>query len=425
MRIAIISNNFFQYDAIGKYIQSIIKALPEAHFDLYLETNANFPQLPENTRVKVNYFIKRLPCLAWYMLEWKIGKRIKLIETIFNPLRNLIIYFLAQSILKKKYDFVFLQWGLYFNGLYLFQALAKIRKNKKPILIFDYHGTTPSDFIDSPGKKMIAKRSMEELHKVADKADLCLVRSEFIQKELQKYANPKKIVILHLPIFKKKNILTVQQPSKSINLLYVGRIAKHKNLEIVLKAISILQNSNISFNIIGNFSRPSLRAEKQRLETVAQELKVYDKINFIGEVKETELEKYYQNSQIFIIPSLHEGFCWPAVEALAYALPVIYSNTGALPEIINSAGLSFNPDDAQDLAKKISILINNTNLQEELKNKGLQKARQYNWRSFKEKLVFMLEEPEKMLEDAINVNRVRRNFSSVRQNNKKFIPIKK
>src|SRR5262249_31217967 len=60
----------------------------------------------------------------------------------------------------------------------------------------------------------------------------------------------------------------------------------------------------------------------------------------------------------FVMPSRHEGFCMPVLEAMAHGVPVIAARAGALPETIGNAGLSFTPDDPDDLAAKIrSVLL--------------------------------------------------------------------
>ena len=77
------------------------------------------------------------------------------------------------------------------------------------------------------------------------------------------------------------------------------------------------------------------------------------------------------NADLFVYPSRYEGFGIPVIEALSCGIPVITSSTTALPEAGGDAALYFNPDDAEELAEKIKLLLANTSLCEQLKEAGL------------------------------------------------------
>ena len=82
---------------------------------------------------------------------------------------------------------------------------------------------------------------------------------------------------------------------------------------------------------------------------------------------------------MFAYPSFAEGFGIPPLEAMASGCPVITSNTSALPEIVGQAGLLINPNDAEELADTLFLLIQDSELREKLAVKGKKRAENFQW----------------------------------------------
>jgi glycosyltransferase involved in cell wall biosynthesis len=80
-----------------------------------------------------------------------------------------------------------------------------------------------------------------------------------------------------------------------------------------------------------------------------------------------------RSSDIGISASLYEGFGFPLIEMISCGLPVIVSERGSLPELMGEAGLSFNPDDANDLCNKIINMVNDVQLREDFIQKSIQR----------------------------------------------------
>src|SRR5690606_15764829 len=83
--------------------------------------------------------------------------------------------------------------------------------------------------------------------------------------------------------------------------------------------------------------------------------------------------------KVFVYPSLAEGFGMPPLEAMASGVPVITSNSTALPEVVGDAGLTFDPGDAQALARHLQALLEDPSLRERCRERGLAQARGYTW----------------------------------------------
>src|SRR5206468_1149679 len=80
-------------------------------------------------------------------------------------------------------------------------------------------------------------------------------------------------------------------------------------------------------------------------------------VHFVGQLDDDELSRSYHSADALVMPSLHEGFCVPVLEAMACGLPVIASRSAALPETVGDAGLTFVPGNVDDLVSQIRRVI--------------------------------------------------------------------
>lgn len=165
-------------------------------------------------------------------------------------------------------------------------------------------------------------------------------------------------------------------------LLYVGNAYPHKNLEILLRAFNRLPASSpeLRLVLVGK-SDYFYRA----LENAARVLNLWQPGNlnspviFPGYVPDDQLEILYREAQLYIFPSYYEGFGLPPLEAMANNCPVISSDRAALPEVLGEAALYFNPDDEDDLLRKIQQVLADPALADDLRRRGQAQARRYNW----------------------------------------------
>ncbi len=153
-----------------------------------------------------------------------------------------------------------------------------------------------------------------------------------------------------------------------IKLLFVGRLEKQKNINTLFKAIEHLKSKNLKkefqLTIVGD---GKLKNELKKLTRV---LKIENIVKFEGEQK--EVDSFYSNSDIFILPSIWEGFGIVILEAFRAKLAVIVSNIEGPSELVSDKmnGLLFEPENHLQLAEKIKELIINDVLRERLALKG-------------------------------------------------------
>lgn len=199
-------------------------------------------------------------------------------------------------------------------------------------------------------------------------------------------------------------------------LLFVGRIAPEKGVHVLLEAFQGIaaRHPRATLDIVG----PGDLSPKQfvdpfnedplfeGLEKFYQEPASYlaglkagvgdeigDRVRFLGPVPNAELGRYYQQADIFIFPSLwQEPFGMPLVEAMAAGLPVVATESGAFPEIVEHGrtGLLVPRGDARRLAAAVGSLVANPALRRDMGQAGLQRARQqFSWDHSAQRLLTM------------------------------------
>lgn len=115
------------------------------------------------------------------------------------------------------------------------------------------------------------------------------------------------------------------------------------------------------------------------LGRLAEELDVQDSVLFTGPVAYESLARVYGNADVFVHPSSFESFGLPVLEAMSCGTPVIGSDRTSLPEIVGDAGLTVDPEDVDAMADSIRRVITEPTLAEELRQKGLERARTFTW----------------------------------------------
>jgi glycosyltransferase involved in cell wall biosynthesis len=172
---------------------------------------------------------------------------------------------------------------------------------------------------------------------------------------------------------------------KAYDILFVGRLTQAKGVDILLKAVKILKNKyskNLKIAIVGDGHL------KEVLNNMAVELGVNKEVKFLGVRK--DVNKLMRSSKIFILPSRYEGFGLVVVEAMSNMLPVIASNVGGIPEIIENGkdGLLVPPENPEALAKAIKQLLDDVKMRKELAKNAYKKVKEkYSMETYTKKLL--------------------------------------
>lgn len=155
-------------------------------------------------------------------------------------------------------------------------------------------------------------------------------------------------------------------------ILFVGSPHKRKNLYALLQAYELLRKKNQfphKLVLVG----PSGWDLKNLLEQIKR-MNLEENILLTNFVADDELRIIYHLAEIFVFPSLYEGFGYPPLESMACRTPVVVSNSSSIPEVVGDAGVYFDPINIEEMANKIHEVLNSKKLQQELIEKGLKRV---------------------------------------------------
>lgn len=162
-------------------------------------------------------------------------------------------------------------------------------------------------------------------------------------------------------------------PELRFNALYVGNYNERKNVDRIVEACRELHTDDLDIHLLLAGSNPP----KARLTRIADEF--CDEITFLGYVPDDDLEALYGAADVFVYPSIYEGFGLPVLEAMACGTPVITSNTSSLPEVVGDAGLTINPRDTSELTDAIDQVHSDDRLQRRMEVDGQNRASKFTW----------------------------------------------
>ena len=160
-------------------------------------------------------------------------------------------------------------------------------------------------------------------------------------------------------------------------ILHVGTIEPRKNLKFLVEVFSeAIKRHSLPYNLVITGKRGwYYEGIFQRLKELGLEKRVI----FTGYLPEDDLPALYQAANLFVFPSLYEGFGLPPLEAMASGTPVISSDTSSLPEVVGEAGLLLPPDDRNGWVKAINAALTDSRLAEKLAAGGRQQATKFSW----------------------------------------------
>jgi glycosyltransferase involved in cell wall biosynthesis len=116
-------------------------------------------------------------------------------------------------------------------------------------------------------------------------------------------------------------------------------------------------------------------------------------IQFLGYLPEADLSRFYAGAQVFLFPTLYEGFGLPPVEAMACGTPVIASDAQCMPEVLGEAAILLPPTEAESFAAAILSLLANDHLRQNLQRKGIQRAQAFRFERSVKQLLEIFEGP--------------------------------
>ncbi|THD67729.1 glycosyltransferase family 1 protein [Robertkochia marina] len=207
------------------------------------------------------------------------------------------------------------------------------------------------------------------------KSDHIITVSQWSKSEIIKYTGCKKEVKKIYnggPQYQKNNGTVKKQ------LLFVGNIKPHKNIDNAIKAFINIKNNNPSlgdykFIIVGNLDN-----DKYGMK-ITNMCKTRNDVVLTGRVNDQTLLDLYSTSEWFIMPSIYEGFGLPVLESFSKGLPVLSSNAASIPEVGGKAVIYFNPNSVDDIGEKMMDAINRPEIRDSLIEKGKERLKLFTW----------------------------------------------
>jgi glycosyltransferase involved in cell wall biosynthesis len=178
-------------------------------------------------------------------------------------------------------------------------------------------------------------------------------------------------------------------------ILYVGGIAPHKNLQVLVEAFSELMQEprydDVRLVMVGDYENDVFLID-ENLKAGMNDPSFKQRVVYTGYVSDSDLNDLYNGAQVFVLPSFCEGFGLPALEAMSCGTVVIGSSTTSIPEVVGDAGLFFDPHDKSELALRLRDVLDNDALRTDFGRRALARAATFSWaRSARETLAVFRE----------------------------------
>ena len=230
------------------------------------------------------------------------------------------------------------------------------------------------------------------MRKIKRRADIIITISEFSKREIMEfYSVPaEKIRIIYLGydhdkyypiddsrVAGQRQILSDKYSITSPYLLYVGRLEKKKNIGNIIKAFASVKEEfpDIKLVLAGTAGNEELLIS----ETI-KKFKLQKEIILPGYIDSEDLPALIALSEVFVFPTLYEGFGLPIIEAMACGTPVLTSKINPHQEVAGDAAVFADPKDAQEIASGISGLLSDSNFRSQIIARGLERAKLFTWR---------------------------------------------
>ncbi len=160
-------------------------------------------------------------------------------------------------------------------------------------------------------------------------------------------------------------------------LLYVGNVYPHKNLERLVEVFTRIRKSNQNLQLVLVGGKDFFYS---RLEKFVKEGK-FEGVIFPGYVPDSELDVLYKNAQVYVFPSLYEGFGLPPLEALAKNTVVASSDRTSMPEVLEDTAFYFDPEDLDSMEKTIRKCLTESKKDSFPIDKVVAKLKKFSWQT--------------------------------------------
>jgi glycosyltransferase involved in cell wall biosynthesis len=254
-------------------------------------------------------------------------------------------------------------------------------------VVVTIHDLIPYVYPETVGRSYL-KVFLAQMPEIVEKADKIITVSKCSKRDIQRILGvpADKIVITYEapePIYQpmdkheSKKLAAEKYGLHKDYILYIGGFSPRKNVKGLISAFKeILPDlkGDVQLALVGKQVR-----EFNELLVLIEAFGIQDKVVWTGFAPVEDLPYLYSGAEVFVYPSLYEGFGLPPLEAMACGTPTITTSTSSLPEVIGKSALFFNPFDASQLAEALYKVLTDEELRQRLSAKGLKRARKFTW----------------------------------------------
>lgn len=257
-------------------------------------------------------------------------------------------------------------------------------KGKKVVTIHDLY------FMNYPHKvdRQAGRHFKNQIRGSLDRTDGIITVSESTKNELLERLSVerKKIKVIYHGLDPAFRIPVSHEQKEEVRekfslpqsfLLFVGSTQPRKNLSKLLEAFPLIRKKHPQVHLV--IAGPQGK-EHQHIQKKIRRDHLHSRIRITGYVSKTELKALYCLASIFVFPSFCEGFGLPLIEAMATGLPLVVSHNSAIPEVVGDAGVYFNPNDPEEMAEKVILLLEDNSLRQRLIKEGYRRASHFDWK---------------------------------------------
>jgi glycosyltransferase involved in cell wall biosynthesis len=239
-----------------------------------------------------------------------------------------------------------------------------------------------------PDISLLSTEKAKLISRSVQRADLVIADSEHSKCDITKYLDiaPSKVSVIYPgvdPIF--ESDVAESTVKKTMNkysidfpyLLFVGNIDPRKNLARLIRAFGKFasrRDCREKLLLVGGITHRSAE-----VLSIITELGLQNRVLHLGYVPRADMPALFLRAEIFVFPSIYEGFGFPVLEAMSCGVPVITSNTSSLPEIAGDAAYYVSPDSVESISDALDIVSSNARLRKEMTRKGRVRASHFRW----------------------------------------------
>ena len=237
-------------------------------------------------------------------------------------------------------------------------------------------------------------------YRAMKRAPMIIANSDYTKKDIVRYLqiDERKIQVAYPPV----NSIFKEIPDENIGddfyekysldrrkkyLLYVGALdLPRKNVGTILKAFNDFKKNfqgkiddEVELLLVGY---TTLKGDANSIPSQITKMNLAESARIISDVPDEDLVRFYNVANVFLFPTLYEGFGLPPIEAMACGTPVIASDVSSIPEVLGEAALFVSPNDFEGIAGNIYKLLTDEKLRDEKIAAGKKRAALYTWKNY-------------------------------------------